>query len=75
MIEIQSHMNEHDIHIKAIEVEIVKWASRYFDDFLHITEIDGIQLMSTVLIILEIGVDVTQFEIDKLLVLGWNFSC
>ena len=65
MAEIQSHMNELNQHIEAVEVEIIKRASRYFDDFLHITEIDGIQLMSAILIISEIGVDMTQFETDK----------
>ena len=65
MAEIQSHMNELDKHIEAVEVEIIKRASKYFDNFLHITEIDGIQLMSTILIISEIGVDMTQFETDK----------
>ena len=65
MTEIQSHMNELDKHIEAVEIEIIKRASRYFDDFIHITEIDGIQLMSAILIISEIGVDMTQFETDK----------
>lgn len=65
MTEIQSHMNELDKHIEAVEVEIIKRASRYFDDFIHITEIDGIQLISAILIISEIGVDMTQFETDK----------
>ena len=65
MTEIQSHLNELDKHIEAVEVEVIKRASRYFDDFLHITEIDGIQLMSAILIISEIGVDMTQFETDK----------
>lgn len=65
MTEIQSHMNELDKHIEAVEIEIIKRASRYFDNFIHITEIDGIQLMSAILIISEIGVDMTQFETDK----------
>lgn len=65
MTEIQSHMNELGKHIKAVEVEIIKRASKYFEDFLHITEIDGIQLMSAILIISEIGVDMAQFETDK----------
>lgn len=50
MAEIQSHMNELDKHIEAVEVEIIKRSSKYFDNFLHITEI---------------GVDMTQFETDK----------
>ncbi len=65
MTEIQSHLNQLDEHIKTVEVEIVKRASKYFDDFLHITEIDGIQLLSSILIISEIGVDMTQFESAK----------
>ena len=65
MTEIQSHMNELDQHIEAVEVEIIKRASKYFDNFLHITKINGIQMMSAILIISEIGVDMTQFETDK----------
>ena len=65
MNEIQSHLEELDTHIKAVEVEIIKRASKYFDDFLHITELDGIQLMSAILIISEIGINMTQFESDK----------
>ena len=59
--EIQSHMNELDKHIEAVEIEIIKRASRYFDNFIHITEIDGIQLMSAILIISEIG-DINRFN-------------
>lgn len=62
MNEIQLHLLELDKHIEATEVEIIKYASKYFDDFLHITEIDGIQMMSAILIVSEIGVDMTQFE-------------
>ena len=65
MTEIQSHLNQLDEHIKTVEVEIVKRASKYFDDFLHIIEIDGIQLLSSILIISEIGVDMTQFKSAK----------
>ena len=64
MIEIQLHMQELNKHIEATEVEMIKRASRYFNDFLHITEMDGIQLMSAILIISEIGIDMTQFESD-----------
>lgn len=63
MTEIQSHMNELDKHIEAVEVEIIKRSSRYFDNFLHITEIDGIQLMSAILIISEIGIDITDKQL------------
>ena len=65
MIEIQSHRNGLDKHIKVVEVEIVKRVSRCFDDFLHIDEIDGIQLISAILIISKIGVDMTRFETCK----------
>ncbi len=64
MTEIQLHMQELNKHIEATEVEMIKRASRYFNDFLHITEMDGIQLMSAILIISEIGIDMTQFESD-----------
>lgn len=61
----QAVMNELDKHIEVVEVEIVKYFFWYFDDLQHITMIDGIQLMSAILIISEIGVDMTQFETDK----------
>ena len=62
MNEIQSHMKELNKHIEAIEIEIVKRISKYFDQFLHITELDGIQFMSAILIVCEITTDMTQFE-------------
>lgn len=65
MNEIQSHMDELDRHIEAVEIEIVKRISKYFDQFLHITELDGIQFMSAILIVCEITIDMTQFESDK----------
>lgn len=65
MTEIQSHINELDKHIEAIEIEMIQRASKYFDSFMHITEIEGISVMSAILIISEIGVDMTQFESDK----------
>lgn len=54
-------------------MEIIKRASRYFDDFLHMTETDEIQLMHAILIISKIGIDMTQFEIDKQLSAGLDF--
>lgn len=39
-----------------------------FDQVMHITQIPGISTLSAILIISEIGTDMTQFESDKQLV-------
>lgn len=36
-----------------------------FDQFMHITQIPGISTLSAVLIISEIGIDMTQFKSEK----------
>lgn len=58
-------MEELQAHIDSCEVEMMKRASSMFDQFMHITEIPGISTLSAILIISEIGVDMTQFESDK----------
>lgn len=65
MKEVSAHLEELDKHIEELEIEITKRASKYFDDFIHITKMDGIQILSAIIIISEIGVDMTQFETDK----------
>lgn len=62
---VSSHLDELDKHIESIEVEIFKRASKYFDSFLQITTMEGIKLLSAILIISEIGVDMDQFETDQ----------
>lgn len=65
MKEIQLHLEELDKHIEAVETEIIKRVSKHFDEYIHITQIDGIQLMSATIIISEIGLEMSQFESDK----------
>lgn len=70
MLESMDHLNELQEHINSTEIELMKRASPMFDQFMHITEIPGISILSAVLIIAEIGVDMTQFESDKQL-MSW----
>lgn len=65
MNEVSRHLEELNRHIEACEAEIFKRASPYLNQFMHITEIDGIRLLSAIMIISEIGIDMTQFETDK----------
>ena len=68
MNESMNHMEELQAHINNCEVEMIKRASPMFDQFMHITQIHGISTLSAILIISEIGTDMTQFESDKQLV-------
>jgi len=68
MNESMKHMEELDKHIEACEIEMVKRAAPMFDRFIHITEITGIKFLGAILIVSEIGVDMTQFESDQQLV-------
>lgn len=70
MEESMHHMQELQEHIKQCEIEMVKRASPFFDQFMHITQLPGISTLSAILIISEIGVDMTQFESDKQL-MSW----
>lgn len=63
-----NHIEQLQVHINNCEVEMFKRAAPMFDQFMHITEILGISELSAVLIISEIGIDMTQFESDKQLV-------
>lgn len=62
MNESMTHMEELQVHINNCEIEMIKRASPMFDQFMHITELTGISTLSAILIISEIGVDMTQFE-------------
>ena len=65
MNESMTHMKELQVHINNCEVEMIKRASPMFDQFMHITQLPGINTLSAILIISEIGVDMKQFESDK----------
>lgn len=65
MTEVSKHIDELNQHIEQCELEILKRASPYFHQFIHITELDGINILSAIMIISEIDVDMTQFESDK----------
>ena len=62
MREIQKHKEELDQHLTACIAEMIKRATPFFHQFLHIVEIVGISLLSAILIISEIGVDMTAWE-------------
>ena len=65
MNESMTHMKELQVYINNCEVETIKRASSMFDQFMHITQLPGINTLSAILIISEIGVDMKQFESDK----------
>jgi transposase len=62
MSEIQTHKKELDLHISHCLAEMFKRATPFFDQFLHIIEIVGISTLAAILIISEIGVDMTVWE-------------
>ncbi len=62
MSEVTEHKKELDRHIANCFAEMFKRALPYFDQFLHITEIPGISVLSAILIISEIGFDMTVWE-------------
>jgi transposase len=62
MVEIQKHKEELDQHISACVLELVKRAAPFFGQFLHITEMAGISFLSAILIVSEIGVDMTIWK-------------
>jgi hypothetical protein len=64
----KKHMNQLDVYISACEVEMIKRAYPMRNTFEHIVQIKGIRPLVAVIIISEIGVDMTQFESDKQLV-------
>lgn len=62
------HMEYLDQLIDSCEVELIKRAYPFRRSFQHITQIKGISALSAILIISEIGIDMSQFESDKQLV-------
>lgn len=60
-----NHIEELDKHIQDLEVEMIKRVLPYYDQFKNILEIPGISFVSAIIIISEIGLDMTQFESDK----------
>lgn len=60
-----SHMDELTCHIQACELELVKRALPMIEQCKLITDLDGIQLLSAILIIAEIGNDMSQFSSAK----------
>lgn len=64
----KKHMDQLDMYIDACEVEMVKRAYSMRNAFEHIVQIKGIRPLAAIIIISEIGVDMTQFESDKQLV-------
>lgn len=65
MNESVSHLEELQIHINNFEIEMIKRASKVFDSFIRITQIPGINTVSAILVISEIGIDMTLFESYK----------
>ena len=63
-----NHMEYLDQMIASCEVELIKRAYPLRNSFQHITQIKGINALSAILIISEIGIDMSQFESDKQLV-------
>lgn len=68
MDEAMTHLDELQVHINNCEVEMVKRVAPMLDQFMHITDLDGITFLSAIMIVAEIGVDMTQFETDAQLV-------
>lgn len=66
-----SHMDELTCHIQACELELVKRALPMIEQCKLITDLDGIQLLSAILIIAEIGNDMSQFSSAKQLA-SWS---
>ena len=62
------HMEYLDQLIDSCEVELIKRAYPFRRSFQHITQIKGISVLSAILIISEIGIDMSQFRSDKQLV-------
>ena len=74
MVTIQKHKEELNQHINACLTEMYKRVQPFYDQFQHITEIKGISLLSAILIISEIGVDMTVWEDSKQLC-SWAGLC
>ena len=68
MNESMNHLEELQIHINNCEIEMIKRAFKMFDSFIRITQIPSINTLSAILIISEIGIDMTQFKSGKQLI-------
>lgn len=68
------HMNHLDNYIESCEVEMVKRCASFFDIVLHISTLPGISLTSAMIILSEIGTDMTVWENDKELI-SWAGLC
>lgn len=68
------HMECLDQLIDSCEAELIKRAYPLRDSFQHITQIKGISALSAILVVSEIGIDMSQFESDKQLVSWVGFS-
>ena len=51
MNESMTHMEELQVHINNCEIEMIKRASPMLDQFMHITQLPGINTLSAILII------------------------
>jgi len=60
-----SHMDQLNVHISSIEHEMMLRCIPMFDSFQLITKLPGLSMISAMIIISEIGVDMSQFETDK----------
>lgn len=63
-----THMEELTAHIQACELEMVKRSIPMMSQCRQITELKGFQLLAAIIIISEIGNDMTQFESDEQIV-------
>lgn len=63
-----NHMEYLDKLIQDCEAELIKRAYPLRNSFQHIVEIKGINALSAILIVSEIGIDMNQFESDKQLI-------
>lgn len=59
------HMHELDKHIEALEIEMLKRCAPLLDSFHHITKLPGISIIAAMIIISEIGIDMSQFQSDR----------
>ena len=59
------HMSQLDKHIETLEVEMMKRCLPMAHSFQHIMKLPGISALAALVIVAEIGVDMTQFESDK----------
>ena len=59
------HMDQLDAHIHRIESEMFLRCTPFWHRFRHITELPGISTIAAMIIISEIGIEMSQFSSDK----------